>query len=257
MSRLSRRNRKLGWRPDLPDQRDFMLSLPTKRLPKIVSLEEGFGDFGVYDQGNLGSCTANAIAGAIMHLQIKHKKTDKSFTLPSRLFIYYGEREIEGSIDSDAGAELRDGLKVVAKQGYPQESLWPYKISTFTTKPDASVYKEAKKDHIQRYYRVNQTVQAMRLCLAHGYPFVFGFSVYTSFFDNNSGEVQSPSISDGLEGGHAVLATGYNDNTKRINFRNSWGKDWGKNGSGTIPYSYLTDSALAGDFWTIRKETNT
>lgn len=248
-----RTNKKLGWRRDLPDRRDFMLSVvKPKTVPKIVNLESKFGAIGVYNQGNLGSCTANAIAGAVVYCEL-NEVNDSSMTLPSRLFIYYCEREIEGSIASDAGAEIRDGMKVVAKLGYPQETSWPYKVGQFATKPPASVYAEAKKDHILSYYRVKQTVQAMRLCLAHGFPFVFGISVYSNFWDRSSGDIAMPSGS--LEGGHAILCTGYDDVQKYFKFRNSWGASWGDNGSGRIPYEYLADPNLAGDFWTIRKET--
>lgn len=249
-----RTNKKLGWRRDLPDYRDFTLLLAKPKLvPKKVNLESKFGTFGVYDQGNLGSCTANAIAGAIVFTELKEGPLDTTLTYPSRLFIYYGERVIEGSVSSDAGAEIRDGMKVVAKLGYPQEKLWPYKVGQFATKPPASVYTEAKKDYVLTYYRVTQTLYSMRLCLAHGFPFVFGISVYDNFWDNSNGDIKMPSGS--LAGGHAILGTGYDDNTKMFDFRNSWGAGWGNNGSGRIPYEYLTDLNLASDFWVVKKET--
>lgn len=246
----------LGWRRDLPDVRDFALELPSKKTAKMapkINLESGFGTFGVYDQGNLGSCTANAIAGAVVFAELKEGSSDTTLTYPSRLFIYYGEREIEGSVNSDAGAEIRDGLKVVAKSGYPQEKLWPYKIGQFAVKPPASVYAEAKKDHILSYYRMTQTLRSMRLALSHGFPFVFGISVYDSFWNNSNGDIPMPSGS--LAGGHAILCTGYDDTTKMFNFRNSWGAGWGNNGSGRIPYAYLADPNLASDFWVVKSET--
>ena len=255
---MTRTNQHYGWRPDLPDHRDLALSLPKKAMPKSVSLETGFGDWGVYDQGQLGSCTANAIAGAVVFAEQKEGAADTTPTKPSRLFIYYAEREIEGSISSDSGAEIRDGMKVVATQGYPDEKLWPYVISSFAKKPTPSVYVEAKKDHVLRYYRVAQTLYSMRLCLAHGFPFVFGITVYDSFESANvdtTGDVPMPAASEGVLGGHAVLCTGYDDTTKRFKFRNSWSPTWGRNGSGTIPYAYLVDPNLAGDIWTIRRET--
>lgn len=250
-----RTNKKLGWRRDLPDKRDFRLEevLPLRKtMPKVVNLEKNFGAIQVYDQGNLGSCTANAIAGAVVYCEV-NEINDKTMTLPSRLFIYYGERAIEGSVSSDAGAEIRDGMKVVSKLGYPQEYLWPYRISKFAIKPPTSVYKAALNDRVLAYYRVTQTLRSMRVALAHGYPFVFGISVYDNFWNDQSGDIAMPVGS--LAGGHAILCTGYDDAAKMFSFRNSWGTGWGKNGSGRIPYAYLTDTGLASDFWVIKSET--
>ena len=95
----------------------------------------------------------------------------------------------------------------------------------------------------------------MKACLASGYPFVFGFTVYESFEGDavaKSGMVPMPADSETEVGGHAVMAVGYNDSIERFLVRNSWGPDWGVGGYFTIPYGYLTDSDLADDFWVIR-----
>jgi C1A family cysteine protease len=97
----------------------------------------------------------------------------------------------------------------------------------------------------------------MRSCLAEGFPFVFGFTVYASFESAkvaNTGVVPMPVLAEKVLGGHAVLAVGYNDKQKRFLVRNSWGTGWGMSGYFTIPYAYLTDSNLADDMWTIRDE---
>lgn len=247
-----RKIRKLGWKRDLPDHRDRQLSLVHKTLPKRVDLSGKLAGRIVYDQGDLGSCTANAIAAAVLALE---GVNDKTPTLPSRLFIYYGERVLENTIHEDAGAEIRSGMKVIARLGYPEEALWPYRVRAFDVAPTKEVYTEALKDHVLAYYRVRNALQSMRLCLAHGYPFVFGISVYTSFMDANSGEIPMPLLTESLEGGHALLCTGYDDASKRFMFRNSWGASWGQRGYGTIPYAYLEDPGLGGDYWTVRKET--
>lgn len=250
---------RFGWKRDLPDHRDLELrSLRESRttgkkrlLPRKVSLADGFSRVPMYDQGQLGSCTANAIAAAVMFLEFK-EVGDLSLTYPSRLFIYYGEREIEGSIPWDDGAEIRDGMKVVAKQGYPQEDSFPYDIRRFAERPSDGVYTEAKKDHITKYYRVPQTLFSLRICLAHGYPIVFGFTVYSNFPYGGNGDISMPS--GGVDGGHAVVLTGYDDKEKMFDWRNSWGPGWGRNGYGRIPYVYVTDPNLCDDFWTIRRE---
>jgi C1A family cysteine protease len=253
-----RTNVKFGWRRDIPDIRDKKLSfagLKLAPLPPSMQLEQNFFGIGVYDQGNLGSCTANAISQALMFTDLKQGVSVDKIVHPSRLFVYYGEREIEGSVDSDSGAEIRDGMKVVAQQGFPDESLWPYETTHFTLKPSSSVYLEAQKDKVLVYYKVDQSEFELKSCIADGYPFVFGISVYDSFMSANMGMIPLPSISEKLLGGHAIICTGYDDTVKLFTFRNSWGPGFGSNGSGFLPYDYLTNPDLGSDFWTVRQET--
>jgi C1A family cysteine protease len=95
----------------------------------------------------------------------------------------------------------------------------------------------------------------MRGCLAAGYPFVFGFTVYSSFEGQEvakTGVVSMPTPDEQVVGGHAVLAVGYDDASQAFIVRNSWGAGWGQEGYFTMPYAYLTTRALSSDFWTIR-----
>ncbi len=99
----------------------------------------------------------------------------------------------------------------------------------------------------------------MRQCLAEGYPFVFGFTVYTAFMSKEvekSGMLNMPQPGEEVEGGHAVVAAGYDDTQKRFLVRNSWGIDWGMRGYFTMPYSYLSERNLSDDFWTVRRVEN-
>jgi C1A family cysteine protease len=243
-----------GWRPDLPDQRDKpyaakMKAEAPKVLPDLVDLRKDCPK--VYDQGQLGSCTANAIAGAYQYNRKRQKQED---FVPSRLFIYYNERALEGTVASDAGAYIRDGIKVVGQYGAPPEELWPYDISVFAKKPSADSFKMGKYFQAVQYFRVDHTrVDEIRGCLAAGFPIVFGFSVYSSIEKAaKSGDIPMPAPDEALEGGHAVLAVGYDHGAKRIIFRNSWGTGWGDKGYGTLPYDYVTNANLADDFWTLR-----
>ncbi len=246
------RPRGFGWVPDLPDQRDYLFGVAYRvpaRLPTSVDLRPQCSP--VEDQGNLGSCTANALAGALEFLEMKDKV---QFVDLSRLFIYYNERVIEHTVKSDSGAMLRDGIKTLAKQGVCVEAKWQYLISKFTAKPSATCYQEAADHQITSYHRL-LTIDEMRACLAEGYPFVFGFTVYESFESATvarTGKVNLPRPAEKVVGGHAVMAVGYNDKQKRFTIRNSWGAGWGKQGYFTMPYDYLDARNLSSDFWTIR-----
>jgi C1A family cysteine protease len=207
----------------------------------------------IYDQGQLGSCTAQAIAAALEFAQAKQRQIDV-FTA-SRLFIYYNERVVLGTVDDDSGAMLRDGIKSVAKQGGPHERLWPHVISRFRQKPTAAAYKDGELHEAILYQRLRPAIDQLKGCLADGFPFVFGFSVYESFESRGvakTGEVPLPGPREALLGGHAVAAVGYDDPRRRFILRNSWGTAWGTNGYFTMPYEYLLDGGLSDDFWTIK-----
>src|SRR5208283_1162497 len=141
-----------GWHPDLPDQRDRLyaaIAAPPRKLPGAVDLRPGCST--VENQGQLGSCTANALAGDLEFLE---KKAGQPATDLSRLFIYYNERGIEGTVAQDSGAQLRDGIKTLAKQGVCPEQEWPYVISKFAVKPPAACYRDGLKHQITSYHRI-------------------------------------------------------------------------------------------------------
>lgn len=251
---MARKIQRYGWIPDLPDGRDFLYAAPPKplaKLPARVDLRPKCPP--IYNQGELGSCTANAIGAALQFDQMRQRR--KVFT-PSRLFIYYNERAMEGTIDSDPGAMIRDGVKSVAKQGVCNEENWPYDISKFREKPPRPCYVEGKQNQAIQYMRVAQNLSQMKGCLAEGFPFVFGFTVYESFESRKveeKGHVPMPQAGEEECGGHAVLAVGYDESKQWFIVRNSWGGSWGMRGYFTLPYPYLTQSTLTRDIWTIRE----
>ncbi|WJV68403.1 C1 family peptidase [Pectobacteriaceae bacterium CE70] len=267
---LSRRRiSRLGYRPDLPDIRDHHYAPALAVLHSLPPAMELTVDFSAYNQGELGSCTANALAGAVQFdRRNAHESPD---FIPSRLFIYYNERTIEGDVKHDPGATLRDGIKSLHKLGVCPESDWPYDYTRpdsesgafppgalAATKPPANCYKEALQYVITNYQRVNQDLSHLQGCLASGFPFVFGFVVYDTWLEHPKPPtvVPMPSDKDKPEGGHAVLCTGYDNSTNLFKIRNSWGVDVGEQGDFYIPYDYLLDKKLSSDFWVINTVKN-
>ncbi len=242
-----------GWMPDLPDQRDYLYGAirhVPPGLPPRIDLRPFCSR--IEEQKNIGSCTAHALAGALEFLELRDKVYYADL---SRLFIYYNERVIEHSVQSDSGAMIRDGIKTLAKHGVCTEKKWPYVVSRFADRPTRACYREAADHQITSYHRI-LTLGEMRTCLAEGFPVVFGFTAYESFASRKtakSGRLDMPKRGERALGGHAVLAVGYDDRVKRLIVRNSWGAGWGLKGYFTMPYDYASDRNLSDDFWTIRR----
>ena len=255
-----------GWMPDLPDHRDHQFAAPLLKLgplPAKVDLRKQCP--AVYNQGQIGSCTANAIAGAIEFDRLKQKLSD--FT-PSRLFIYYNERSMENTVATDSGAQIRDGVKSVNQLGVCPEPEWPYVATPADPntniwppgakpgeKPTSNCYTAALQHKAVTYESVTRDLAQFRGCLAAGYPFVLGFTVYSAFESPQvaqTGVLNLPTSAEQVLGGHAVMAVGYDDTAQRFIIRNSWGTGWGMKGYFTMPYAYLLSQKLSSDFWTIR-----
>jgi C1A family cysteine protease len=239
--------KKYHWVRDLPDQRDHIyfsaLGAPT---PDHADLRSFCSP--VEDQGALGSCTGNAIVGAMEVLE--NKSSQSPFVDLSRLFVYYNERAMEGTISQDAGAMIRDGIKSIAISGCCSEKIWPYNIKKFTSKPSKKAYTDALPRKIANYSRITNDDDRKK-CLATGFPFVFGFPVYESFESDavaKTGIVPMPARSEKMLGGHAVLAVGYDNSKGWWIVRNSWGGSWGDGGYFYLPFGYQMS-----DVWTVRK----
>jgi C1A family cysteine protease len=249
----SRRIERYGWKPSLPDLRDHIADASELRVEDEVDPRADLPP--VFDQGQLGSCTANAVAAAVEY-DAQLASSDPG--LLSRLWIYYYERKLEGSPpDQDTGAYGRDGFKVCKNLGVPLEQDWAYDISKFSQQPPADLADEAQQHRISNYRSVPRNLDAIKAVLSNRQTIAFGFTVYESFESGEvakTGIVPMPSRGERTLGGHEVLLVGYLKD--EINYglvRNSWGDGWGLDGYFLMPWTYLLDANLASDFRTIRR----
>jgi C1A family cysteine protease len=262
----------MGWQRDLPDIRDYTpdhdkigelfhkskaLKPPQAGITKNVDLSDHCSP--IENQGSLGSCTANAGAGLIEYYE---RRAFGEHLDASRLFLYKVTRNLL-HWTGDTGAWLRTTMKSMVLFGIPPEEYYPYDISKFDEEPSAFCYAFGQNYQSIKYYRLDkansspsQLLTRVKNFLAAGYPSMFGFTVYN--FGNEKGEFAFPGPSDTVQGGHAVMAVGYDDNRKigknkgAIKIRNSWGIDWGEGGYGWLPYEYI-EAGLADDFWSLFK----
>ena len=218
-------------------------------LPVKEDLRDKFPP--VYQQGQIGSCTANALVAALQY--------DHPQMMGSRLFVYYNERKLEGHISDDTGATLADGVQSLIKYGVCPEEEWPYEEQRFSQPPSKECYDAAKNHHVLEAHNVHQNIEDMKTCLASGHPFVVGIQIFESFETAEvarTGDVPMPAPDRERNlGGHAVLCVGYDDTRRKWIMRNSWGPMWGDGGYFYLDYDYLLDPALSSDLWTITKAT--
>lgn len=207
----------------------------------------------VYDQGDLGSCTGNALAG-VVQIQRKRLKLAPDFA-PSRLFIYYNERAIEGSIPEDAGASIEDGIKTLTALGVCDETLWPYDVAAFANMPNDAAYTAALKTIIKDYQQLaNNNINQLKAALVKDGAFALGFTVYESFMSEQvakTGIMPMPHRHEAVAGGHAVVAVGYDDSKQMFIVRNSWGTTWGQDGYFDFPYQYMINTRLTNDCYNV------
>jgi C1A family cysteine protease len=286
---------RFGWLPDFPSIRDYTMdqdkvSDKLKRLGQKDSVKAMLKKVGVTkapkgpltsvdlrpwcspveDQGNLGSCTANAGVGLVEYFE---KRAFGKYTDASRLFLYKVTRDLLHS-KGDTGAFLRSTMESMVLFGVPPEEYWPYKIVDFDVEPSAFLYAFAENYKTIQYYRLdpagtpkNSLLESIKINLCSGLPSMFGFTVYSSITQAaTTGKIPYPTLSEKVAGGHAVDAVGYNDSIEITNsnmggkttkgallIRNSWGTSWGGMGGYLwMPYDYVL-SGLATDWWSVLK----
>lgn len=252
--------RGLGWRPDTPDQRDLLYGDIARlklahALPRSMDLRHLQRP--IDDQGRQGSCVAQGCTRAHETVWSIDKGLSESVDF-SRAFLYYNARAAIDTENEDSGCQIRDAIKSLAKLGNCFEFNLPYNDRIFAESPPHICYTQALEFQITSYYRLQNTrLRELLTCLADGYPFVFGATLYESFERVGSdGVVSMPSWSEAALGGHCMTAVGYDQEAKLFTVANSWSAAWGDAGYCYMPFDYLMSRSLASDFWTIRAGEN-
>lgn len=244
---------KFGWKPSVHKDTDPRFQMVHAQavdisLPEKIDLRKLCP--AIYDQGNLGSCTAN-VTGAMCEMLLK-KQGRPTYT-PARLALYYWSRQLEGSVADDAGCTIESAMSVMHDKGVPNESLWNYRPAALAVKPWPSVEEDASKHKSSLPMRVDRDLLAIKYILSLGTPIAIGMYVYSDMIGRNvadTGVVPMPRKStQQVLGGHAVLIVGYFESTRQFIVRNSWGDRWGDYGYFYLPYEYVLDPELSDDFW--------
>jgi C1A family cysteine protease len=198
------------------------------------------------NQDHLGSCIGNAVVGAY-ELLLKHQ-CPGDFVYLSRLFVYYNARLLEDIITEDAGAYVRDGIRAVAQYGICAESIWPYDINQFATRPSEASYTDAQQRLIKNYRRLDDLDDILD-ALNQNLPVVFGMKVYAGFeyITPHHYVLQVPDSTEQPIGGHAMVAVGYDLEKELLLVRNSFGINWGWSGYCQIPFDYVNAEFV--DMW--------
>lgn len=231
------------------DSRDLLLAAkPVETKKKVLRRKVDHSDecIPIFDQGQLGSCSANAGCAGVAHVL---GKTD---LILSRLYMYYKEREKEGTISEDSGAQMRDICKI-AVAGVCEEEFFPYVIENFADTPTSEAIADAPKHKAKTYHAcrtINDIKEAVDL---HDALVLMGMEVFESFESEEvakTGIMTIPRAGEQNLGGHAVIIVGYDDDTQCFKVRNSWGTSWGDKGHFYMPYNYIL-KGLAFDFWVL------
>jgi C1A family cysteine protease len=215
--------------------------------PAVVDLRSKLPS--VWDQGNVGSCTAFALCACF-------SICDKTFDA-SKMFLYYNERYLDSlqgdnAPSIDDGSTISQGISALLKYGVCSTSKWPYLSSLVGTKPTAPCYTEALTHQALQVMNVRQDLAQCKACLQAGFPFALGIVIFDSFSLDTQNKIPLPNKrTEKILGGHAICVVGYDDNKQCFLVRNSWGSNWGMNGHFYIPYAYITDPTIAGDLWKI------
>lgn len=250
---------KFNIKNDLPDKRDIIY-IPERHLEldTYVDFRNNKLYPPVYDQLQLNSSIANALAFMFEYDEIE--QYTKAWS-PSRLFLYYQEREYENTQPVDIGTSIRNGIKSLLKYGVCSENMWTYDINKYNIKPPSKCYENEHKTIKTKYFRIQQNIRDLKIVISNlKRPIIFSFIVNESFL---TGDIKTTGIfkisdketinKEKILGSHTAVIVGYDDDKKSFIVRNSFGNNWGENGHFYLPYSVIFDNQITFNFWMLDK----
>ena len=268
------KNPGMGWLRDYCDFRDYtpeaeaiasMLgkSRATGKSRKTAQASADLSKWcsTIENQEDIGSCTAHAGVGLVEYFE---NRAHGKYIDASRLFLYKVTRNLM-KLTGDTGAYLRTTMQAMVLFGVPPEKYMPYETDHFDEEPSAFCYSFAQNYQAINYYRLDppgisttDLLKTIKNFISAGFPSMFGFTVFSSMRTTGpgNGDIPFPREGEKVQGGHAVVAIGYDDSKKigeqkgALKIRNSWGENWGEVGYGWLPYAYV-EQGMANDFWTV------
>jgi hypothetical protein len=185
-----------------PRSRDF----PAARAPKIVSVTHNASGLPL-NQGDIGSCTANALCGALD--SAPDNSSGKTYDEKAAVQLYELETKLEGKPypPNDPGGSGLMVCKAAKQLGW------------------ISAYHHA--------FGIQHALEALVL-----QPVITGISWYTSF-DTPDAKTGLVEIASGatIRGGHEVVADGIDAANQLVWFWNSWGTVFALGGRFCMSYS--------------------
>lgn len=184
-------------------------------------------------QGRQNSCGGFALS----YLASFHEKKETGkLSVFSPAFIYHLSNN-----GRDLGVKLDEALENWRVNGICHEYAMLYDDRDATSQPSPEAFQAAKKHRIQASFPL-WTLEEVKYQLAIGNPVVISVLADESLWELKSSPWRQRYGK--LNGAHAMLIIGYDDDKQAIKVINSWGKNWGDGGYGWISYNLFDEVRL-------------
>lgn len=192
-----------------------------------------------FNQGQQGSCVscASSMTKSIMdYLKFNTPFPNNGITYsPSYLF-----NQCHADPNNClVGSYINTNLNVLKNQGICRLSEMAYDPLNCTTQPTNTQKTLAAHNKIDNYYKIDPiSISMIKEIINSGLPVIVAFQVDDFFMSATSNSIwkqfNSPS-----RGNHCTLLYGWDDSKTAFKMLNSWGSQWGNNGTIWLDYNFL------------------